>query len=183
MTKNYKYLLSCASGIALLFAHSSALATNPTGHLIVTANPHAQCKFGAIEPLNFGQITGAEDQLAKQHEITVTCTNGQFYHLKANKGLNNGATRLLKSEKEAGVFLAYDLYHNDGKTLWGYGHRLNAVARKGTGKLEKINFKGKIYDNANVSWNIDSLPFDKMDHIFSDTVELTLELVASTPST
>ncbi len=129
-----------SSAVALILMTATALASNQTSNMAVSATVTAACTISA-GALAFGNYTGA--QLDGTSTISVTCTSGSPYTIDLDAGTGSGATTTTRKLTSGADTLDYTIYTDSGRsTIWKTGSP--NVSGTGTGSAESVTAYGRM---------------------------------------
>jgi spore coat protein U-like protein len=141
-----------AAGAVVAGLASAAEAANATASLTVAASVANNCKiettelsFGAYDPIGANATADATGSA----QVLIACTKGAT----ATIALGNGGGSDVNSRRLASGsnFLPYQLYREDGSTVWGSGVGTGAVSYTSISKAQTpLAVKGKILAGADV---------------------------------
>lgn len=145
MKRNSLRLISmfAATGIA-----ASAMASNITTNMAVTANVSDSCSTVTANTISFGAYNPlSKAAVDKNGNIGVTCTNGTPFTVDLNAGSGKNASyaeRKLTGPK--GAVINYNLYSDSShSTVWGDGKGKSGVVNgTGTGSVVNETVYGQI---------------------------------------
>ncbi len=141
-----------AAGVVVAGLASAAEAANATASLTVAASVANNCtiattqlSFGSYDPVGVNATADATGS----GQVVIACTK----NATANIALGNGGGTDVNSRRLAsgGNFLPYQLYREDGTTVWGSGVGTGAVSYNSTSKAPTtLAVHGKIPGGADV---------------------------------
>lgn len=130
--------------LIIILMSRPVFAATTTANLPINATVAADCIFGNITSVNFGNYTGVQNDATGSLE--VNCTNGTTYSISLGPGTFAGATTTTRRMTGApSGSLTYALYQNIGRTTnWGNTIPTDTVAGTGTGVIQPYTVYGRI---------------------------------------
>ena len=174
MTKNYKYFLSCASGLAFLLSQSSTAMAATEQNLNISATPEAACKINPITAVVFDNVTTVNyNAPLKVGKIEYQCSSGASMNISADGGNNvDSSTRYLAVKGlPSSPTIKYTLYKdNTGTTEWGINQNYQTTGNlSANGDIQEKNFSLRL-DAASLTL----IPYEHLNKKFEDDVKFTI---------